>query len=188
MSLHERDPEFAPHEAIDLHDQNSMFLALEELGIAYMQDTWIRANEPTHKDAKAVHEQAEEFLADMKMILTTGADESRIVQNGWAGATLASHLRQAIAMELKAELETLGRTDALETLSDEDTVALALNCYLKDLELMTARDTHEKMMGRKIEPKEYIDFMIGWSGVFSGKKTTLDLPMGFLIYKGSQRR
>ena len=34
MSLHERDPEFAPHEAIDLHDQNSMFLALEELGIA----------------------------------------------------------------------------------------------------------------------------------------------------------
>ncbi len=37
-----------------------------------MQDTWIRANEPTHKDAKAVHEQYEEFLADMKMILTTG--------------------------------------------------------------------------------------------------------------------
>lgn len=188
MTQQECDPEFAPHEAIDLHDQNCMFLALEELGIAYMQDAWIRANDPTHKDAKAVHDQAEEFLSDMKMILTTGADASRIVQNGWAGAALATHLRQAIALNLKAELETLGRTDEVEALSDEETVTLALSCYLKDLELMTARDSHEKMMGRKIEPKEYIDFMIGWSGVFCGKKTTLDLPMGFLIYKGSQRR
>ena len=46
-------------------------------------------------------------------------------------------------------------------MSDEVVIRLALSCYLKDLELLTARDAHEKMLGRKIEPKEYIDFMIG---------------------------
>jgi hypothetical protein len=60
-------------------------------------------------------------------------------------------------------------------------------CYLKDLELLTARDAHEKMLGRKIEPKEYIDFMIGWSGVFSGAKPSLELPMAFMIFKGAQK-
>ena len=93
MPQQARDAEFAPHAAIDLRDQNSMFLALEELGIACMQDAWIRSNDPGHKDAAAVHEQAEEFLADILMLLSTGGDESRIVQNGWAGAELAKHLR-----------------------------------------------------------------------------------------------
>ena len=37
MPQQARDAEFAPHAAIDLRDQNSMFLALEELGIACMQ-------------------------------------------------------------------------------------------------------------------------------------------------------
>lgn len=188
MSNPERDPEFAPHVAIDLRDQNSMFLALEELGIAHMQDAWIRANDPTHKDAAAVHEQAEEFLTDILMLLTTGGDETRIVQNGWAGAALAAHLREALKLELRAALDAVGRTDDVATLADDETVRLAIGAYLKDLELMTARDNHEKMMGRKIAPKEYIDFMIGWSGVFCGVKTTLELPMGFLIYKGSQQR
>ena len=59
MPQQARDAEFAPHAAIDLRDQNSMFLALEELGIACMQDAWIRSNDPGHKDAAAVHEQAE---------------------------------------------------------------------------------------------------------------------------------
>ena len=55
MPQQARDAEFAPHAAIDLRDQNSMFLALEELGIACMQDAWIRSNDPGHKDAAAVH-------------------------------------------------------------------------------------------------------------------------------------
>lgn len=46
MPQQARDAEFAPHAAIDLRDQNSMFLALEELGIACMQDAWIRSNDP----------------------------------------------------------------------------------------------------------------------------------------------
>ena len=47
MPQQARDAEFAPHAAIDLRDQNSMFLALEELGIACMQDAWIRSNPAT---------------------------------------------------------------------------------------------------------------------------------------------
>ena len=45
MPQQARDAEFAPHAAIDLRDQNSMFLALEELGIACMQDAWIRSGQ-----------------------------------------------------------------------------------------------------------------------------------------------
>ena len=185
MTQQERNPEFAPHVAIDLCDQNSMFLALEELGIAHMQNVWIRENDPQHKDAAAVSEQAQEFFADMLGILTTGADASRVVQNGWAGAELAAHLRTALASELRRALDKAGRSEAVETLNDAETIRLALEGYLRDVELLTARDTMEKMRGRKVPPKEYIDFMIAWSGVFSGQKTTLDLPMSFLVFKGA---
>ena len=58
MTQSERDPQYAPHVAIDLRDQNSVFLALEELGIAQIQDAWIQKNQPDHEDAKLVHEQA----------------------------------------------------------------------------------------------------------------------------------
>ena len=43
------------------------------------------------------------------------------------------------------------------------------------------------MLGRKIEPQEYVDFMIGWSGVFCGAKDVLELPMAFMIYKGAHK-
>ena len=174
MPQQARDAEFAPHAAIDLRDQNSMFLALEELGIACMQDAWIRSNDPGHKDAAAVHEQAEEFLADILMLLSTGGDESRIVQNGWAGAELAKHLRASLRQELAAETAAQGLEGGTDAMSDEVVIRLALSCYLK-------------MLGRKIEPKEYIDFMIGWSGVFSGAKPSLELPMAFMIFKGAQK-
>ena len=174
MPQQARDAEFAPHAAIDLRDQNSMFLALEELGIACMQDAWIRSNDPGHKDAAAVHEQAEEFLADILMLLSTGAE-------------LAKHLRASLRQELAAETAAQGLEGGTDAMSDEAVIRLALSCYLKDLELLTARDAHEKMLGRKIEPKEYIDFMIGWSGVFSGAKPSLELPMAFMIFKGAQK-
>ena len=159
MPQQARDAEFAPHAAIDLRDQNSMFLALEELGIACMQDAWIRSNDPGHKDAAA----------------------------GWAGAELAKHLRASLRQELAAETAAQGLEGGTDAMSDEVVIRLALSCYLKDLELLTARDAHEKMLGRKIEPKEYIDFMIGWSGVFSGAKPSLELPMAFMIFKGAQK-
>ena len=187
MPQQARDAEFVPHAAIDLRDQNSMFLALEELGIAHMQDAWIRNNEPDHKDAAAVHEQAEEFLNDIAMLLSTGGDESRIVQNGWAGVELAKHLRASIKQELAAEAAAQGIEAGADEQSDEAVIRLALSCYLKDLEILTARDAHEKMMGRKVEPKEYIDFMIGWSGIFSGVKPSLELPMAFMVFKAAHR-
>lgn len=185
MSNQEKSPEFAPHDAIDLRDQNNVFLALEELGIAHMQHVWVRENDPRHKDAAVVAEQAEEFLADMTGLLLKGDDPARVVQNGWAGAAVAAHLRKAIASELRRKLEKTGREDAVETLSDEDTVRFSLLCYLDDVECLTARDTMEKMMGRKVPPQEYIDFMIGWSGVFCGRKDTLELPTAFMLFKGS---
>ena len=49
--------EFAPHPAIDLMNQDNVFLALEELGIAHMQHCWILANAPEHEDAAAVAEK-----------------------------------------------------------------------------------------------------------------------------------
>ena len=134
MPQQARDAEFAPHAAIDLRDQNSMFLAL-----------------------------------------------------GWAGAELAKHLRASLRQELAAETAAQGLEGGTDAMSDEVVIRLALSCYLKDLELLTARDAHEKMLGRKIEPKEYIDFMIGWSGVFSGAKPSLELPMAFMIFKGAQK-
>lgn len=187
MPQQARDAEFAPHAAIDLRDQNSMFLALEELGIACMQDAWIRSNQPDHKDAAAVREQAEEFMNDLQMLLSTGGDASRIIQNGWAGSELAGHLRASLRQELAAEMTAQGLAGDAGGLSDEAVIRLALSCYLKDLEILTARDAHEKMLGRKIEPQEYVDFMIGWSGVFCGAKDVLELPMAFMIYKGAHK-
>ena len=86
-----------------------------------------------------------------------------------------------------AETAARGLEGGADAMSDEAVIRLALSCYLKDLELLTARDAHEKMLGRKIEPKEYIDFMIGWSGVFSGAKPSLELPMAFMIFKGAHK-
>lgn len=180
MTQNERDPEFAPHAAVSLRDQSSMLLALEELGIAHMQDAWIRANEPAHPDAAAVHEQAEEFRADIMTILSGKAGEDRVVAEGWAGAALASHLRKALASEISRK-----GADAAQ-LSDEAVIGAALDCYLADLALLTERDTREQMMGRKVPAKEYMDFMVGWSGVMCGKADTLNLPQGFLLYKGSR--
>ena len=103
------------------------------------------------------------------------------------GAELAKHLRASLRQELAAETAAQGLEGGTDAMSDEAVIRLALSCYLKDLELLTARDAHEKMLGRKIEPKEYIDFMIGWSGVFSGAKPSLELPMAFMIFKGAQK-
>ena len=137
-----RDAEFAPHAAIDLRDQNSMFLALEELGIACMQDAWIRSNQPDHKDAAAVREQAEEFMNDLQMLLSTGGDASRIIQNGWAGSELAGHLRASLRQSLLPKMMTAqGLAGDAGGLSDEAVIRLALSCYLKDLKSDCARRT-----------------------------------------------
>ncbi|MFR6358732.1 MAG: hypothetical protein ACLUNV_03420 [Sutterella wadsworthensis] len=85
------------------------------------------ADDPGHKDAAAVHEQAEEFLADILMLLSTGGDESRIVQNGWAGAELAKHLRASLRQELAAETAAQGLEGGTDAMSDEAVIRLALS-------------------------------------------------------------
>lgn len=184
MTQSERDPQYAPHVAIDLRDQNSMFLALEELGIAQMQDAWIQKNQPEHEDAPAVHEQAVEFMDDMVHILGGHADESRIVANGWAGEKLSAHVKLSLAGEIKR----LHRDIDIDALDMEGVIRAGLECYVNDLKLLTERDQLEKMMGREVPAQEYIDFMIGWSAIFAGTSTDLQLPQNFLLWKASKLR
>lgn len=53
--------ETQPHGPADLTDQSTVFLMLEELGIASMQRDWLEANAPESDDCKDAAEQAEEF-------------------------------------------------------------------------------------------------------------------------------
>ncbi len=162
------ESEFKPHEAVDLTDQSTMFLVLEELGIAHMQDVWIKANDPANADAAQVAEQAQEFFADLCGILSGHAGPERVVPNGWAGAKLAAHLRQSAPQEAGAAL------------SDEETVAQALRAYLASLDKLTAREASEKAAGRELSPKDYIDLMAAWSGLFCGLKSELKLDAAYL--------
>ena len=55
--------------------------------------------------------------------------------------------------------------------------------FQADLDVLMAHEAHEAALGRKLEPKEYIDLMVAWSGVFSGVRESLSLPTPFLIFK-----
>lgn len=162
------DPEFKPHDAVDLTDQSTMFLVLEELGIAHMQDAWLQANDPANADAAQVAEQAREFFADLCGILCGRAGPERVVANGWAGAKLAAHLRASAPAVTGAEA------------SDEEAVANALRAYLASLDKLTAREAAEKAAGRELSPKDYIDLMAAWSGLFCGLKSELQLDAAYL--------
>ena len=184
MTQSERDSQYTPHVAIDLRDQNSMFLALEELGIAQMQDAWIQKNQPDHEDAQVVHEQAVEFMDDMVHLLAGHADESRVVASDWAGEKLATHVKTSLGDEIKR----VHRGIDLDALDMEGLIRAGLECYVSDLKLLTERDQLEKMMGREVPAQEYIDFMVGWSAIFAGTKTELELPQKFFIWKASKLR
>lgn len=167
----ERDPNLAPPTIIDLENQDNVFLVLEELGIAHMQSMWIRRHAPEHEDAQAVHEQAAEFLEDLIGIFLGQAGADRVKPNTWAGARLASHLAMALG---------------LNAANDEAAIREALDRYLDDLNLLTAYEASEKAAGRTLPAKDYIDFMAGWSALFSGKANRLLLPMAFLVHKASE--
>ena len=94
MSHQEPNQEFAPALQPDFTNQDHVFIVLEELGIAYMQNAWIERKSPDHADAAAVKAQSEEFREDVVSLLTGKAEKSRYVDNGWVGAKLAAHLRK----------------------------------------------------------------------------------------------
>ena len=123
--------EFKPHDAVDLTNQDTVFLVLEELGIAHMQHVWLKTNAPDHEDAKAVEAQAEEFFEDLCAILAGRADPSRVVANGWAGAALAAHLRRALKTEIEAKLALWANGRTVDAIDDDTTIVLALRCYLE---------------------------------------------------------
>ena len=173
--------EFKPHDAVDLTNQDTVFLVLEELGIAHMQHVWLKTNAPEHEDAKAVEAQAEEFFEDLCAILAGRADPSRVVANGWAGASLAAHLRRALKKEIEAKRALWANGRTVDAIDDDTTIVLALRCYLECVEKLTALDAAEKAAGRKLPAEDYIQVMAGWSGVFSGKHETLEIPDAYRV-------
>ena len=56
--------EIRPYGVVDLTDQSTMLLVLEELGIAHLQDEWLRTHTPEAPDAAQAAEQHEEFFED----------------------------------------------------------------------------------------------------------------------------
>ena len=116
--------------------------------------------------------QSEEFREDVVSLLTGKAEKSRYVDNGWVGAKLAQHLKKVFGDEV-------GSADA----SDEEVIRRAVAMFQADLDVLMAHEAHEAALGRKLEPKEYIDLMVAWSGVFSGVRESLSLPTPFLIFK-----
>lgn len=162
----QNESEFKPHDAIDLTNQDNVFLALEELGIAHMQHVWVRENAPEHEDAAAVEAQAHEFREDLEGLFLGAGGPERVVPNGWAGTRLANHLRTALADRL-----------GFKALRDDRTVVgAALEAYLSDIEALTRLDAVKKAEGGKLDPRLYINFMAAWSGVFCGSADALSLP------------
>lgn len=164
-----------PHGPIDLTDQSSMFLVLEELGITYMQREWLAANAPDSPDLQAAVEQHQEFFDDLCGILGGKAGEDRVVQNGWAGAKAAAHLRAACPDVVERALERLGSPQKAAVADDADVFRAVLNAFESSLSRLTARQLAMKSEGRDMSPSEYIQLMIGWSGMLSGVTDALKL-------------
>lgn len=83
--------ETQPHGPADLTDQSTVFLMLEELGIASMQRDWLEANAPESDDCKDAAEQAEEFFDDIANLFLGQGGDDRVAPNGWAGSALTKN-------------------------------------------------------------------------------------------------
>lgn len=164
--------EFAPALCVDFTNQDHVFLILEELGVAHMQNVWMASNDPEHADAAEVAAQAQEFSQDIVSLLAGEGEAGRFVDNGWVGERLAAHLRAGLKLG-----------DAPTT---REVMNAAVSAYLQDLEVLMAHEAHEKALGKRLAPKEYVDLMIAWSGLVCGKNETLDLPMSFAVFKAAQ--
>ena len=144
--------ETQPHGPADLTDQSTVFLMLEELGIASMQRDWLEANAPESDDAN--------------LFLGQGGDD-RVAPNGWAGSALTKNLREAVC--------AYAGHDVFENVDDETVVRRTLDAYLTSLKLLTQQQEELARSGTKMSPAEYITLMIAWSGVFSGSRKSLEL-------------
>ena len=156
-----------PHGPADLTDQSTVFLMLEELGIASMQRDWLEANAPESDDCKDAAEQAEEFFDDIANLFLGQGGDDRVAPNGWAGSALTKNLREAVC--------AYAGHDVFENVDDETVVRRTLDAYLTSLKLLTQQQEELARSGTKMSPAEYITLMIAWSGVFSGSRKSLEL-------------
>lgn len=159
--------ETQPHGPADLTDQSTVFLMLEELGIASMQRDWLEANAPESDDCKDAPEQAEEFFDDIANLFLGQGGDDRVAPNGWAGSALTKNLREAVC--------AYAGHDVFENVDDETVVRRTLDAYLTSLKLLTQQQEELARSGTKMSPAEYITLMIAWSGVFSGSRKALEL-------------
>ena len=172
--------ETRPNGPVDLTDQSTMFLVLEELGITHMQDEWLRANAPGSPDLETAVEQHREFFEDLCGILNGEAGEDRVVANGWAGERLVAHLRSAVPDVLGKALGEQGR--GLEGASGRDVLAAALRAFERSLSRLTAREATMKAAGGTMSAEEYIQLMAGWSALLCGLRATLELAPEVVPY------
>ena len=163
--------ETEPHGPVDLTDQSTVFLMLEELGIASMQRDWLEANAPESPDCRDAAEQAEEFFDDIAELFLGRGTPDRVLQNGWAGKSLAANAREALSAYFGAE--------HFEGMDDETLVRRALAAYLESLKRLSKKQEEMAQAGAKMSPAEYIALMIAWSAMFSGERKTLELPEGY---------
>lgn len=174
--------EVRPYGVVDLTDQSTMLLVLEELGIAHMQDEWLRTHTPDAPDASAAAEQHKEFFEDLCGILLGKAGPDRVESNGWAGQKLAAHLRAAMPDVLARVLVENESAKTPEEACDRDVVAAALKAFEASLSKLSEHQEALRKSGEKADPAEYIQLMIGWSGVFSGKAEKLNLSDLYMPY------
>lgn len=154
---------------VDFRNQDNMFLVLEEFGISFMQKCWVEQNAPDHKDRQDLEAQYQEMFHDLVSLLAGLGDTTRYVDNGWAGAQIAAHLRRVFS--LSAELP-------------QRVVQQALALYQEDLVvLMDMEKDYKEKQQKKLHPSIYIGVMIAWSGVFCGAKDRLELPNEFQQYR-----
>lgn len=174
--------EVRPYGVVDLTDQSTMLLVLEELGIAHLQDEWLRTHTPEAPDAAQAAEQHKEFFEDLCAILEGKAGPDRVEPNGWAGVRFAEHLRAAMPEVLARALAEAGKESDPSRASDHDVVAAALQAFEASLSRLSLHQEKIKTEGAQADPAEYIQLMIGWSGVFSGKAESLKLSDLYMPY------
>lgn len=174
--------ETRPNGPVDLTDQSTMFLILEELGITHMQDEWLHANAPGSPDLTVAEEQHREFFEDLCGILNGEAGEERVVANGWAGERLVAHLRAAVPDVLGKALEESGKDAGPEKAADREVLAAVLRAFERSLSRLTAREAAMKAAGKTMSAEEYIQLMAGWSALLCGLRTTLELAPEVVPY------
>ena len=83
---------------------------------------------------------------------------------------------------LARALAEAGKESDPSRASDHDVVAAALQAFEASLSRLSLHQEKIKTEGAQADPAEYIQLMIGWSGVCSGKAESLKLSDLYMPY------